>query len=234
MSPRSLLLALVFLPLLPCVSAQTPPPKVKAPTPAVTPPSAVPAPSTPPQTTAPGGAAPTPSGAGLTPGAASTCTEKSIKVQVVYVSDSGGSYEGPLCVRVVVNILRYNAEIGRTITYTSGPDPNSILGTSSTTTGGAASSLVHRPDPTTVEEAVSNLNQYILDEIKNTTVMSISAEKYSVEELGAVASLNALLSNSDSLIKSGVQTLLDASSKVQTTLAARGASRGMGVSLRLS
>ena len=150
------------------------------------------------------------------------------------MSDSGGSYEGPLCVRVVVNILRYNAEIGRTITYTSGPDPNSILGTSSTTTGGAASSLVHRPDPTTVEEAVSNLNQYILDEIKNTTVMSISAEKYSVEELGAVASLNALLSNSDSLIKSGVQTLLDASSKVQTTLAARGASRGMGVSLRLS
>lgn len=134
------------------------------------------------------------------------------------MSDSGGSYEGPLCVRVVVNILRYNAEIGRTITYTSGPDPNSILGTSSTTTGGAASSLVHRPDPTTVEEAVSNLNQYILDEIKNTTVMSISAEKYSVEELGAVASLNALLSNSDSLIKSGVQTLLDASSKVQTTL----------------
>jgi hypothetical protein len=71
---------------------------------------------------------------------------------------------------------------------------------------------------TDIGTAVSALSTAIGAEITSDNNLIDLAEQASRKELDAIAALNALLSNSDSIIKINVQTLLDASAKVQTTL----------------
>jgi hypothetical protein len=66
-----------------------------------------------------------------------TCSPKALfKAVILSPRDSGDTVEGPICVGVTVNVLRYSVEFGRTVTISAGP--NLVTGFTPPTTGGGS------------------------------------------------------------------------------------------------
>src|SRR6516225_498953 len=57
------------------------------------------------------------------------CPEKARR-ETFGMNDSGDVVNGPVCVAIEFNALHYSAELGRTITFTAGPNLATTIGTS--------------------------------------------------------------------------------------------------------
>lgn len=118
-----------------------------------------------------------------------TCSpEKLAKAVLLSPRDTGEIVEGPVCVGVIVNVLRYSVEFGRSVSFIAGP--NLVSGFTPPTTGGGA-------EPKNADDLVAALRQARNTWLATDRLNTINSGTVSK----AVAELKGLVSNSDDVFR---------------------------------
>jgi hypothetical protein len=125
-------------------------------------------------------------------------------VATLSVNDSGRTVEGPVCVQIVVNVLRYDADFGKTVSSNAGQNLSSIF-PASFSAGGA--------QPATV----GNLNEHFNADFASAQALqgqlfALEAQirKTSSDTDKYLAKLRALINQTDSLLKTnGPKSVVD-------------------------
>ncbi len=113
------------------------------------------------------------------------------------LNDSGRAVEGPVCAQIVVNVLRYDVDFGRTVSSTAGPNPAGIF-PSSFSAGGA--------NPAKAKSLDEQFNDYF-NSARNLQNNLIQAESL-IRQTGSdtdkyLVKLRALITQTDSILKPG-------------------------------
>lgn len=113
--------------------------------------------------------------------------------------DTGESVEGPACVGVILNVLRYSAEFGRTVTFNAGPNLAAGFAPPATPPGGAV------PQNVSIDNIVKALSANKdgfrqFDRLNATSIATVTQ---------AITDLKALVSASDDVFRtSGARAAL--------------------------
>src|SRR6266446_3551728 len=118
------------------------------------------------------------------------------------INNSGEMVEGPACAQIVINALRYGADFGKTVTYTTGANLPSIF--PSTFSGGGG--LEKEKE----KEKAESLNEHFNSDF--TAIKSLQGQLPGLEALNRttgsdtdkyLASLRALIAQTDETLKAG-------------------------------
>jgi hypothetical protein len=136
------------------------------------------------------------------------CTSQQLQGAVILSpQDTGEMVEGPICVGVQYNVLRYSAEFGRTVSFTAGPNlQNGFTPPASTPAGGGLLKSQVAPDPETSFQTI--MSTWGPLDTANSNVAGNVAK--------AIADLKALVQSSDDTFRtSGPAGVIQATQAAQ-------------------
>ena len=132
------------------------------------------------------------------------------------LKDGGETVNGPMCVAVRFNALRYSSELGRTVTFTAGPNLAATIATAPTAGGAAAAPSASAADIVNQLNALSGL----------WNALQARNDQATAAVNSAVNALKSLVNQSDDLFRSGdAQGVVQAANDPRLRTALENASR---------